>query len=221
MKRRPGSGTVGALDRRAWDAGLDRLFRSARSRPAQSRAKPSSSRRRRAPSAASSGRSPRSKAAAPLASPADPRSAATHRELGFDACRRLQGRRSCKDLKAACPKGIDVYLRKRRRRGSRYRAAADERLRPHPRLRADLRLQRHRVAAWAEEPRSVLTQRLRMQGFIVFDFANRVLDAISELSGWYAGGQLKVREDVVKAESMPSPTCSICSTPAAITASWC
>ena len=45
--------------------------------------------------------------------------------------------------------------------------------------------------------RFVLTQRLRMQGFIVFDFANRVLDAISGAQrGGTPAGKLKVREDV-------------------------
>jgi hypothetical protein len=44
--------------------------------------------------------------------------------------------------------------------------------------------------------RCVLTQRLRMQGLIVFDWANRIPEAIRDLGGWHAEGKLKIREDV-------------------------
>ena len=44
--------------------------------------------------------------------------------------------------------------------------------------------------------RAVLTQRLRMQGLIVFDWANRVPEAIAQLGQWHKEGKLKIREDV-------------------------
>ena len=44
--------------------------------------------------------------------------------------------------------------------------------------------------------RCVLTQRLRMQGLIVFDWAERIPEAIAALGDWHAQGRLKIREDV-------------------------
>ena len=44
--------------------------------------------------------------------------------------------------------------------------------------------------------RAVLFQRLRVQGLIVFDWADRIPDAIRELTAWHRQGLLKMREDV-------------------------
>jgi NADPH-dependent curcumin reductase CurA len=44
--------------------------------------------------------------------------------------------------------------------------------------------------------RAVLTKRLRVQGLIVFDWAERIPEAIRELGIWHKNGQLKIREDV-------------------------
>jgi NADPH-dependent curcumin reductase CurA len=44
--------------------------------------------------------------------------------------------------------------------------------------------------------RAVLTKRLRLQGLIVFDWADRIPEAIRELGTWHRTGQLKIREDV-------------------------
>jgi NADPH-dependent curcumin reductase CurA len=42
----------------------------------------------------------------------------------------------------------------------------------------------------------VLTQRLKMQGLIVFDWTDRVPQAIAQLGQWHREGKLKIREDV-------------------------
>jgi NADPH-dependent curcumin reductase CurA len=44
--------------------------------------------------------------------------------------------------------------------------------------------------------RFVLTMRLKVQGFIVFDFARQYKEATAALLGWYRDGKLKFREDV-------------------------
>jgi NADPH-dependent curcumin reductase CurA len=44
--------------------------------------------------------------------------------------------------------------------------------------------------------RFVLTQRLKVQGLIVFDWADRVPEAIAQLGAWHKEGRLKIREDV-------------------------
>jgi hypothetical protein len=44
---------------------------------------------------------------------------------------------------------------------------------------------------------SLLVNRARMEGFIVFDYADRYADAATEMAGWLKAGQLRSREDVV------------------------
>ena len=46
--------------------------------------------------------------------------------------------------------------------------------------------------------RSVLVKRLRIQGFIVSDFAAQRDDFLRDMGGWVASGQVKYREDVVE-----------------------
>jgi hypothetical protein len=44
---------------------------------------------------------------------------------------------------------------------------------------------------------SLLVNRARMEGFIVFDYADRYADAAAEMAGWLRAGRLRSREDVV------------------------
>ena len=44
---------------------------------------------------------------------------------------------------------------------------------------------------------SLLINRARMEGFVIFDFADRYLEAATEMAGWLAEGKLSSREDVV------------------------
>ena len=45
---------------------------------------------------------------------------------------------------------------------------------------------------------SLLVNRARMQGMVVFDYASRYGEAAREMAGWMATGQLKSREDIVE-----------------------
>lgn len=42
----------------------------------------------------------------------------------------------------------------------------------------------------------ILMQRLKVQGFVVTDYAARYPEAIQALAGWMAAAKLKVRQDV-------------------------
>jgi NADPH-dependent curcumin reductase CurA len=44
----------------------------------------------------------------------------------------------------------------------------------------------------------LLVRRARMQGFLVFDYAQKYGEALKEMSGWLESGQLKAREEVVE-----------------------
>ena len=45
--------------------------------------------------------------------------------------------------------------------------------------------------------RAVLTKRLAIRGFIVFDFASQQADFLRDATAWVESGQVKYREDVV------------------------
>ncbi len=46
--------------------------------------------------------------------------------------------------------------------------------------------------------RMILTKRLRVQGFIVYDFAEQMRDFQSEVSAWVREDALKYKEDIVE-----------------------
>lgn len=117
--------------------------------------------------------------------------------LGFDACVDYKAGNLHDDLKAACPDGAHVYF------DNVGGAVLDTMLRvmnPFSRivlcgLIADYN---------ATEPyglkniRAVLVNRIRMQGMIVLDWADRYGEAIKGLGALYAAGQLKYRESIAE-----------------------
>jgi NADPH-dependent curcumin reductase CurA len=46
--------------------------------------------------------------------------------------------------------------------------------------------------------RSVLTKRLRLQGFIVTDYIGQMPDFLRDVSGWLQEGRIRYREDTVQ-----------------------
>ena len=118
-------------------------------------------------------------------------------ELGFDACIDYRSADWHKALRAACPDGVDVYfdtvggliletvLFQMNERGrvvccgavSQYDGAAPSGPRNLPGL--------------------VVVKRLRMEGFIVMDFADQDAKANADLKDWVDTGKLRVVEDIV------------------------
>jgi NADPH-dependent curcumin reductase CurA len=45
---------------------------------------------------------------------------------------------------------------------------------------------------------SLLVNRARMEGFVVFDYADRYMEAVGEMAGWMMEGKLKSREHIVE-----------------------
>jgi NADPH-dependent curcumin reductase len=117
-------------------------------------------------------------------------------ELGFDACVDYKAGNLTADLKAAAPKGIDVYFENV---GGEILDTVLLQMNLFGRIPVCGLISAYNATAVPEGPknlRAVLTQRLRMQGLIVFDWANRVPEAISQLGAWHKEGKLKIREDV-------------------------
>lgn len=45
---------------------------------------------------------------------------------------------------------------------------------------------------------SLLVRRARMEGFVVFDYAERYAEAAREIAAWIGAGRIKVKEHVVR-----------------------
>ena len=111
-------------------------------------------------------------------------------DLGFDACIDYKAGRLREDLKAATPDGIDVYFDNV---GGEILDTVLARMNPFSRLPVcGLISQYNATEAYGlRNFRSVLVNRIKVQGFIVFDFAARYPEAVAELAGWWAAGKLK------------------------------
>jgi NADPH-dependent curcumin reductase len=119
------------------------------------------------------------------------------RELGFDACIDYKAGNLSAALKEACPRGVDVY----------FDNVGGEIL---DTLLREMNLFSRLVVCGlisdynATEPyaiknwRSVLVNRIRIQGMIVFDWKERYGEALKALSSYVADGKLKYRESVVE-----------------------
>jgi NADPH-dependent curcumin reductase CurA len=117
-------------------------------------------------------------------------------ELGFDACVDYKAGKLGPDLKAAAPKGIDVYFENV---GGEILDTVLMQMNLFGRIPVCGLISAYNATELPAGPknfRAVLTQRLRMQGLIVFDWANRTPEAIAQLGAWYKEGKLKIREDV-------------------------
>ncbi|WP_299731797.1 NADP-dependent oxidoreductase [uncultured Tateyamaria sp.] len=126
-------------------------------------------------------------------------------ELGFDDCVDYRAGGLFKALRAACPDGVDVYF-------DNVGGAVLETV-------LGLMNERGRIACCGaisqydtetptgprNLPGVVVVKRLRMEGFIVMDFARDDAKATRALQAWVQAGQIKVFEDVVDGlENAPS-----------------
>jgi NADPH-dependent curcumin reductase CurA len=117
-------------------------------------------------------------------------------ELGFDACVDYKAADLAGQLKAACPDGIDVDFENV---GGEIFDTVLMQMNVHGRVALCGMISAYNATKAPDGPknlRAVLTQRLRMQGLIVLDWADRVPEAIAQLGAWHKEGKLKIREDV-------------------------
>lgn len=117
-------------------------------------------------------------------------------ELGFDACVDYKAPNLSAQLKGACPSGIDVYFENV---GGDILDAVLPQMNVRGRIPVCGLISAYNATELPQGPKNLrflLTQRLRMQGLIVFDWADRIPEAISTLGAWHKDGKLKIREDV-------------------------
>ena len=116
-------------------------------------------------------------------------------ELGFDACIDYKAGRLNDDLRAAAPKGIDCYFENV---GGEILDAVLKQMNAFSRIAVcGLISQYNATEAYGVKTfQSILTNRIKVQGFIVSDRMELWAKALPELIGWVAGGKIKYRETV-------------------------
>ncbi len=122
-------------------------------------------------------------------------------ELGFDECLDHRDPDLAAKLKAACPKGIDVYFENV---GGKVFEAVFPLLNAFARIPVCGLISEYNNFGetnpkWAGAlMRAVLVKRLTIRGFIVSDFAARHGDFLRDMSQWFREGKLKHREFVTE-----------------------
>ena len=121
-------------------------------------------------------------------------------ELGFDACVDYKAGRLYDDLKDAVPKGINVLFENV---GGKVFDTVLRLMNPFSRVSLCGLISQYNATDADElygmkNIRSVLVNRIRMQGFIVSDRLALWPRAMAELGDLYARGALKYRESIVQ-----------------------
>jgi NADPH-dependent curcumin reductase CurA len=120
------------------------------------------------------------------------------KELGFDACIDYKGGNVREGLKQHCPKGVDVYFDNV---GGEILDHVLAKLARGARIVICGAISQYNNMQAVQGPKnymSLLVNRARMQGMVVFDYADRFPQAVAELAGYLKDGRMKSREDVVK-----------------------
>lgn len=119
-------------------------------------------------------------------------------ELGFDACIDYKAGNVKAGLKEHCPKGVDVYFDNV---GGEILDDVLSRLARGARIVICGAISQYNNTTPIQGPKnylSLLVNRARMQGMVVFDYTERFPAAIAELSGYLRDGRMKSKEDVVQ-----------------------
>lgn len=117
-------------------------------------------------------------------------------ELRFDVAIDYKSRELEDALDEVAPSGIDVFFDNV---GGSQLDAVLARLRVNARVVLCGTVSQYNAPEWAglRNHRSLLVKRARMEGFLVFDYAERYPEAQQQLSQWLSSGQLVAAEDVV------------------------
>lgn len=122
--------------------------------------------------------------------------AALTSEFGYDAAVDYKGGWLADDLKAACPDGIDVDFENV---GGDILDTVLAQMNFRGRVAICGLISAYNATSPVPGPynfRSILVNRLRVQGFIVFDFIKKYPEAYEKLGTWHKEGKLKFKEDV-------------------------
>jgi len=129
----------------------------------------------------------------------DEKCAWLEKDLGFDAVINYKTTEDMyKAVKEACPKGVDVYFDNV---GGPLLDVVLAQINLGARIAICGAISAYNATDPVPGPAnylSLLVNRGKMQGFIVFDYAPRYAAAVEEISGWIAEGKIQARYDVVE-----------------------
>jgi NADPH-dependent curcumin reductase CurA len=118
-------------------------------------------------------------------------------ELGFDACIDYKTGNVRDGLKQHCPNGVDVYFDNV---GGEILDQVLAKLARKARIVICGAISQYNNTTPVQGPKnylSLLVNRARMEGRVVFDYADRYPQAVAELAGYLKDGRMKSKEDVV------------------------
>jgi NADPH-dependent curcumin reductase CurA len=118
-------------------------------------------------------------------------------ELKFDACIDYKSGSVRDGLKEHCPKGVDVYFDNV---GGEILDVVLTRINKHARIVICGAISQYNNTTPVKGPSNymmLLVARARMQGMVVFDYADRYGTAIRDIAQWMKEGKFISREDVV------------------------
>jgi NADPH-dependent curcumin reductase CurA len=126
-------------------------------------------------------------------------------QLGFDAAVNHRSDSFRDDFKAATADGIDVYFDNT---GGDILGAALRRMKPHGRIVCCGVVSQYDTSSPAPGPRGIpgllVNNRVRMEGFLVFDFADRYGEARERMRTWLDAGDLvSLHDDVTGLDQAP------------------
>ena len=119
-------------------------------------------------------------------------------ELGFDACIDYKNGDVRAGLKEFCPKGVDIYFDNV---GGEILDLVLAKITRGARIIICGAISQYNNTAPVKGPAnylSLLVNRARMEGIVVFDYADRYHLAVQELAGYLKAGSMKSKEDVVQ-----------------------
>ncbi len=118
-------------------------------------------------------------------------------ELGFDACVDYKAGSVKDGLKQHCPNGVDVYFDNV---GGDILDLVLTRINRRARIVICGAISQYNNTTTVKGPAnylSLLVNRARMEGIVVFDWADRYSEAVARIAQWMREGKFKSREDVM------------------------
>ncbi len=119
-------------------------------------------------------------------------------ELGYDACIDYKRGPIFPGLAQYCPQGVDVFFDNV---GGEILDAVLTRIRMRARIVICGAISQYNNTTPIQGPKnylSLLVNRARMEGIVVFDWAPRYGEAVAQLAAWMQEGKLKSKEDIVE-----------------------
>jgi hypothetical protein len=126
-------------------------------------------------------------------------------ELGFDVAVNYKDADYKKQLKTACPKGVDIYFENV---GGEILETALSLMNTFGRVVVCGLISQYNATAPVPGPSNfaaVISKRLKIQGFLATDHASKIKEMVTNFTQWHISGKLKYRVEIVRGlESAPT-----------------